>query len=583
MRTNYCGEITEKLIDKPVTLCGWVHRRRDLGGLIFITLRDREGIVQIVCNPEQQAVFKVAETIRSEYILRIEGFVRARPEGTINADMVTGTVEIEAQSIEILCQAEPPPFSIDNYVPVNEEVRLRYRYIDLRRPEMVQNIKLRARLARAIRTYLDKREFLEIETPVLTKATPEGARDYLVPSRVHKGHFYALPQSPQLFKQILMMAGMDRYYQIVKCFRDEDLRADRQPEFTQLDLEMSFVDEQTIQNEIEGLMHFIFKEVLAVELPVFKRMTYAEAIRRFGSDKPDLRIALELVDLADLLKQVDFKVFASAANDPEGRIAALRLPKGVDLSRKILDEYNNFVGIYGAKGLAYIKVNDLAAGIDGLQSSILKFLPEAVIKQILARVQAQTGDVIFFCADKTKIVNEALGALRIKLAEDHNLIEPGWRPLWVTDFPMFEWNNNRWESSHHPFTAPAVADVEAINKNPGSCLSRAWDMVLNGSELGSGSIRINDVAMQKSIFKLLGISEAEAQDRFGFLLEAMKYGCPPIGGMGIGFGRIAMLMAGATSLRDVIAFPKTTTANCLLTDAPSTVTREQINELGIKI
>jgi len=583
MRTHYCGEVSEKLIGQAVTLCGWTHRRRDLGGVIFIALRDREGLVQIVCDPAQKAVFDVAESVRSEYILRIEGIVRARPDAMINQEMKTGAIEIEAQSIEILSEAEPPPFSIDNYVPVNEDVRLRHRYVDLRRPEMLRNIRLRANLARAMRHYLDDHGFLDIETPVLTKATPEGARDYLVPSRVHQSHFYALPQSPQLFKQILMMAGMDRYYQIVKCFRDEDLRADRQPEFTQLDLEMSFVDEQTIQDEIEGLMHHIFKQVIEVELPVFKRMTYAEAMRRYGSDKPDLRIPLELMDVADLLTSVDFKVFASVANDPEGRVAALRLPNGVSLSRKQLDEYSQFVSIYGAKGLAFIKVNDLSAGLDGLQSSILKFLPEAVVKQLLERVQAQTGDVIFFCADKAKVVNESLGALRVRLAEDHGLIEPGWRPLWVTDFPMFEWDDGRWFSLHHPFTAPSVSDIDAMIKNPGSCSSRAWDLVLNGSELGSGSIRINHVDMQKAIFKLLGISDEEAQDRFGFLLDAMKYGCPPIGGMGIGFGRIAMLMAGATSLRDVIAFPKTTTANCLLTDAPSTVTKEQLKELGIDI
>ena len=583
MRTHYCGDLTKAQLNERVVVCGWVHRRRDLGGVIFINVRDRSGVVQVIINPKKKAVFSVAEKLKNEFIVKITGLVRARPDSMANATMKTGEIEIDADEIEILCESETPPFPIDNYVPVNEELRLKYRYLDLRRPEMAANLVLSARLAKAIRQYLDDQHFLEIETPILTKATPEGARDYLVPSRVHHGHFYALPQSPQLFKQILMMAGMDRYYQIVKCFRDEDLRADRQPEFTQLDLELSFVTERDIQDVIEGMMRFIFKAVIDVELPVFERMTYAESMKRFGSDKPDLRNPLELIDIEDLVRDSNFTVFATVAKEASGRIAALRVPNGCQLSRKQLDEYTQFVGIYGAKGLAYLKVNDLAQGMAGLQSSLLKFLSEDIVNTVLKRVQAQTGDILFICADKVKVVNESLGALRLKIGEDLSLTQAGWRPLWVTEFPMFEQIDGQWNSAHHPFTAPAVLDVDLMKNNPAECLSRAWDMVLNGNELGSGSMRIYDVKLQMAVFELLGISTAEAQEKFGFLLEAMRYGCPPIGGMGIGFGRIVMLMAGAKSLRDVMAFPKTTTASCPLTDAPSLVSDVQLKELGLKI
>ena len=583
MRTHYCGDLTKAQLNERVVVCGWVHRRRDLGGVIFINVRDRSGVVQVIINPKKKAVFSVAEKLKNEFIVKITGLVRARPDSMANATMKTGEIEIDADEIEILCESETPPFPIDNYVPVNEELRLKYRYLDLRRPEMAANLVLSAKLARAIRQYLDEQHFLEIETPILTKATPEGARDYLVPSRVHHGHFYALPQSPQLFKQILMMAGMDRYYQIVKCFRDEDLRADRQPEFTQLDLELSFVTERDIQNVIEGMMRFVFKAVIDVELPVFERMTYAESMKRFGSDKPDLRNPLELIDIEDLVRDSNFTVFATVAKEASGRIAALRVPNGCQLSRKQLDEYTQFVGIYGAKGLAYLKVNDLAQGMAGLQSSLLKFLSEDIVNTVLKRVQAQTGDILFICADKVKVVNESLGALRLKIGEDLSLTQAGWRPLWVTEFPMFEQIDGQWNSAHHPFTAPAVLDVDLMKNNPAECLSRAWDMVLNGNELGSGSMRIYDVKLQMAVFELLGISTAEAQEKFGFLLEAMRYGCPPIGGMGIGFGRIVMLMAGAKSLRDVMAFPKTTTASCPLTDAPSLVSDVQLKELGLKI
>lgn len=582
MRTHYCGEMTEALKGTTVTLCGWVHRRRDLGGVIFINLRDREGIVQIIVDPKNEAVFKVAERLRSEFIIKVTGKVQSRPSAMMNENMQTGAVEISAEQIELLCEAETPPFPVDNYVPVNEELRLKYRYIDLRRPEMVANLKLVARLASAIRESLDSQHFLEIETPFLTKATPEGARDYLVPSRVHPEHFYALPQSPQLFKQILMMAGMDRYYQIVRCFRDEDLRADRQPEFTQLDLEMSFADERTIQDTIEGMMRFVFKSVIQVELPPFQRMTYHEAVRRFGSDKPDLRNPLELIDIADLVKGSDFAVFSKAANNPECRVIGLRVPGGNVLSRKQLDEYGQLATVYGAKGLAYLKVNHIVEGVTGLQSSILKFLKDATVQAILERMHAQDGDVIFFCADVKKVATDAMGALRIKLGDDLTLLIGDWRPLWVTEFPMFEYADGRWVSSHHPFTAPLDTDIEKMKHDPGHSISRAWDMVINGNEIGSGSIRIYDIRLQLEVFKLLGIGEEEAKEKFGFLLEAMRYGCPPIGGMGIGFGRIAMIMLGAKSLRDVVAFPKTTTASCPLTDAPSKVSKAQLDELKIR-
>lgn len=583
MRTHYCGRISSELTGQRVTLCGWVHRCRDLGGVIFINLRDREGIVQVIVRPERKDVFQTAETLHNEYIIQVTGIVTARPPDMINTAMETGSVEIESESITLLCAAETPPFPVDQYVPVNDDLRLKYRYIDLRRSEMTHNIKRVARLARAIREYLDHHDFLEIETPFLTKATPEGARDYLVPSRVHPGHFYALPQSPQLFKQILMMAGMDRYYQIVRCFRDEDLRADRQPEFTQLDLEMSFVDERLIQDTIEEMMHFIFKKTMDITLPPFERMTYQEAVQRFGSDKPDLRNPLELVELTDLLAHTSFPPFSAVASDSEGRIAGIRVPQGASLSRKQIETYGQWVTAFGAKGLFSIKVNHWDGHLSGLQSSLIKFLDENVVRELVARMKAQTGDLLLIGADKKKVVTGALGALRVKLGEELQLLSHDWRPLWVTDFPMFEQVNGQWVSSHHPFTAPSNPDIESMKKDPGNSLSRAWDMVINGYEIGSGSMRIYDIQLQMAVFHLLGIGEREAQEKFGFLLEAMKYGCPPIGGMGIGFGRIAMLMSGAKSLRDVVAFPKTTTASCPLTDAPSAVSRAQLDELKINI
>lgn len=584
-RTHYCGNVNETLINQEITICGWVHKRRDHGGVIFLDIRDRTGLVQVVFNPEPQALFKLAESVRSEYVVSIQGAVRARPEGTVNADLASGKIEIQGLQLTILNQSEPLPFSIDEYAHTSEEVRLRYRYLDLRRAEMQRKFQLRAKAAGIIRQFLDEHGFLDIETPMLTKATPEGARDYLVPSRTHQGEFFALPQSPQLFKQLLMMSGFDRYYQIVRCFRDEDLRADRQPEFTQLDLEMSFIDESDIQDLMEELVRKLFKETLNVELPnPFPRMTYAEAISRFGSDKPDLRVPLELVDVADLVKHVDFKVFAGPANDSKGRVTALRLPNA-DLSRKEIDDYTQFVGNYGAKGLAYIKVNDRAAGIAGLQSPILKFFPEDVVEAILQRLQAQTGDIIFFGADKHKVVTESLGALRVKLGHDRNLLQGQWKPLWVVDFPMFELDeaDNRWQPLHHPFTAPRVADVAELTTNPGQCVSRAYDMVLNGIELGGGSIRIHDQTLQSAVFDLLNIKAEEAQEKFGFLLDALKFGCPPHGGLALGLDRLIMLMTGANSIREVIAFPKTQTASCPLTNAPAPVSEQQLRELNIRL
>ncbi len=577
MRSHYCGQINESLLDQQIFLCGWVHRRRDHGGLIFIDLRDREGLVQVVFDPETADAFAMAEKVRSEYVLRITGNVRYRPEGTENLDLSSGKIEVLAEKVEIFNSAETPPFQLDEeHMNVSEEIRLRYRYMDLRRSKMQQRLQLRAKVNSFLRNFLGQEGFLEIETPMLTKATPEGARDYLVPSRTHDGQFFALPQSPQLFKQLLMMSGMERYYQIVRCFRDEDLRADRQPEFTQLDIEMSFIDETTIKQLMESMIRQLFKQILNQELPKpFPSMTYEEAMRRYGTDKPDLRVPLELVDVGDLLTDVEFKVFAKPAQDSEGRVAALCVPNGNSLSRKKIDEYTKFVGIYGAKGLAYIKVNE-----DGLQSPILKFLPEAAIKEILKRTKAETGSLIFFGADKTKIVNEALGALRVKIAEDMELVEAGWKPLWVVDFPMFEKDGKNWTSLHHPFTAPDVDDIET---QPGACLSRAYDMILNGSEIGGGSIRIHDPEMQAAVFRVLGIEEQEAQEKFGFLLDALNYGCPPHGGLAFGLDRLVMLMAGADSIRDVIAFPKTQTASCLLTSAPSAVSQEQLRELHIRL
>ncbi|MBS1212316.1 MAG: aspS [Proteobacteria bacterium] len=585
MRSHKCGELNETHLDQEVDICGWAHRRRDHGGVIFIDLRDREGLVQVVFDPDQPEAFHVAETVRSEYVLRVHGRVRRRPAGTENANMPTGAIEVFGTSLEILNKAETPPFPVESDIEVNEETRLRYRYIDLRRPVMQQRMKMRRDIIRFLRNFLDHHGFYEIETPFLTKATPEGARDYLVPSRTHENAFFALPQSPQLYKQLLMISGMDRYYQVVRCFRDEDLRADRQPEFTQLDIETSFMDEDQITHLMEDMIRDLFAEVLGVALDhPFVRMTYAEAMRRYGSDKPDLRIPLELVDVADLMGGVEFKVFAGPASDPEGRVVALKLPKGCDLSRKELDDLAQFVGIYGAKGLAYIKVNDRTQGMEGLQSPILKFLPENVVHGILDRTEAETGDLIFFGADKARVVNEAMGALRIKLGQDRNLVERGWRPLWVTDFPMFEWDEKqqRWSALHHPFTAPKCTKEELL-ANPGQALSRAYDMVLNGTEIGGGSIRIFRTDMQSAVFDLLGIGEEEAQQKFGFLLNALKYGCPPHGGLAFGLDRLVMLMTGSSSIREVMAFPKTQSAWCPLIDAPAQVTDVQLRELGIRL
>jgi len=587
MRSHYCGHINESHIDQEVVLCGWMHRRRDHGGVIFIDLRDREGIAQVVYDPDTQESFATAERVRSEYVLKVKGKVRRRPQGTENPDMPTGMIEVLGLELEILNSSETPPFQLDiDDDDVSEEHRLRYRYIDLRRPQMLERVRIRAKIARVIREFLDNKGFLDIETPMLTKATPEGARDYLVPSRTHNGSFFALPQSPQIFKQLLMMSGMDRYYQIVRCFRDEDLRADRQPEFTQLDIETAFMSEDELMPLMEDLIRKVFQEVLQVSLPnPFPRISYAEAMSRYGSDKPDLRVALELIDVADVMKDVEFKVFSGPANDPNGRVAALRLPNGGELTRKEIDDYTKFVGIYGAKGLAYIKVNDVNAGRDGLQSPILKFLPDNAIKAIMERTGAQNNDLIFFGADKAKIVCEALGALRVKLGEDLGLMKSEWKPLWVVDFPMFEWDEkeNRWISLHHPFTAPRESDIDKLESKPGECLSRAYDMVLNGSEIGGGSQRIFRNDVQKKVFGLLGISDEEAEQKFGFLLEALKFGCPPHGGIAFGLDRLVMLMTGANSIRDVMAFPKTQTAACLLTAAPSEVSEQQLRELGIRL
>jgi len=585
MRSHYCGQVTEKAIGQEVQLCGWVHRRRDHGGVIFVDLRDREGLVQVVFDPDAPDIFSKAERIRSEYVVQVKGIVRNRPEGAVNSGIATGQIEVLASKLDVLNESETPPFQIDDE-DVSEEHRLRYRYVDLRRPEMFRRLQMRAKIAKCLREFLDAKGFLDVETPFLTKATPEGARDYLVPSRTHEGKFFALPQSPQLFKQLLMVGGIDRYYQIVRCFRDEDLRADRQPEFTQLDIETSFLDEETLMTMMEEMIRELFIKVLEVPLhEPFLRMTYAEAMRRFGVDKPDLRIPLELVDVGDLVKDADFKVFSGPANDESGRVAALSVPKGCDLSRKEIDDYTKLVGIYGAKGLAYIKVNDFAQGREGLQSPILKFLSDDAVKGILERTGAQTGDLIFFGADKAKIVNEALGALRIKLGHDLGLVERGWRLLWVVDFPMFEWDEkeNRWAALHHPFTSPKLEDVGKLTTDPGKALSRAYDMVLNGTELGGGSMRIYKKEVQETVFTALGISSAEAGEKFGFLLDALKLGAPPHGGIAFGLDRLVMLMTGSASIREVMAFPKTQTASCPLTQAPSEVSARQLKELHIKV
>lgn len=583
MRSHYCGELNESHVDQEVTLCGWVHRRRDHGGVIFLDVRDREGISQVVFDPDTVESFALAESVRSEFVIQLKGRVRLRPEGTGNSEMATGQIEVLGKELTILNASLTPPIQLDEHVEVGEEIRLHYRYIDLRRPEMADRLRFRSKVTNTVRNFMDENGFLDIETPLLTKATPEGARDYLVPSRTHPNRFFALPQSPQLFKQILMAAGMDRYYQIAKCFRDEDLRADRQPEFTQIDVETSFMDEEQIMSMMESLIHHVFKSHMEADLGEFPRITYAEAMRRYGSDKPDLRIDLELVDIAELMADVDFKVFSGPAKDPESRVVALRVPKGAEISRKVIDSYTEFVGIYGAKGLAWIKVNDRAAGLEGLQSPIIKFMPEATVLALMDKLGAETGDIIFFGADKEKVVNEAIGALRIKVAEDLGQVKSGWAPLWVVDFPMFETTNDGSLSSlHHPFTAPAC-DAQELAANPKQALSRAYDMVLNGTELGGGSIRINKPDMQQAVFEVLGIGEEEAAEKFGFLLDALSYGCPPHGGIAFGLDRLIMLMTGASSIRDVIAFPKTQSAACPLTDAPGVVSTKQLRELNIRL
>lgn len=583
MRSHYCGDLNESHVDLDIKLCGWVHRRRDHGGVIFLDVRDREGISQVVYDPDTVDSFAIAEGVRNEYVIQVKGRVRLRPEGTLNEEMPTGRIEVLGKELVVLNAAETPPMQLDEHAEVGEDVRLHYRYIDLRRPEMAAKLKFRSKVASTIRNFLDSNGFLDIETPLLTKATPEGARDYLVPSRTHPNRFFALPQSPQLFKQILMASGMDRYYQIAKCFRDEDLRADRQPEFTQIDIETSFMEEEQIMEIMEEMIRHTFKSLLSVDLGEFPRISHADAMLRYGSDKPDLRIDLELVDIAELMRTVEFKVFSGPANEKDSRVVALRVPTGASLSRKIIDDYTEFVGIYGARGLAWIKVNDLAAGTEGLQSPILKFMSEDVIQKLLINLGAQTGDIIFFGADKAKIVNEALGALRIKVAEDLDLIKGAWAPLWVVDFPMFEEDvDGNLTSLHHPFTSPAC-ESETLASDPKSALSRAYDMVLNGTELGGGSIRINQPSVQKAVFEALGIEKEEAKEKFGFLLDALSYGCPPHGGIAFGLDRLVMLMTGSSSIREVIAFPKTQSASCPLTDAPGAVSPTQLRELNIRL
>ena len=586
MRTHYCGQVNASHIDQVVTLCGWSHRRRDHGGVIFIDLRDREGLAQIVCDPDRAEMFARAESIRNEYVLKITGKVRHRPAGTVNPNLASGEIEVLCHELEILNPALTPPFQLDDD-NLSENVRLTHRVLDLRRPQMQKNLMLRYKTAMAFRRFLDSKGFIDIETPMLTKSTPEGARDYLVPSRVHPGQFFALPQSPQLFKQLLMVAGFDRYYQITKCFRDEDLRADRQPEFTQIDIETSFLDEFKIMDLMEAMIRAVFREALAVELPdPFPRMTYAEAMRRFGSDKPDLRVTLELTELTDVMQEVEFKVFSGPANEAGGRVAALRIPGGAAYSRGDIDAYGEFVKIYGARGLAWIKVNELTKGRDGLQSPIVKNLHDEAIAAILSRTNAQDGDLILFGADKSKIVCDALGALRTKIGHDKAFVTgEAWRPVWIVDFPMFEYDaeNRRWGACHHPFTAPKDGHEELLETDPGACLAKAYDLALNGWEIGGGSVRIHSSAMQSKVFKALAIGAEEAQQKFGFLLDALKYGAPPHGGLAFGLDRVVTLMAGAESIRDVIAFPKTQRAQCLLTNAPSEVDEQQLRELHIRL
>ena len=589
MRSTYCGLVSETLMDQTVTLMGWAHRRRDHGGVIFIDLRDREGLVQIVCDPDRAEMFTVAEGVRNEFCLKVIGKVRARPAGTENANLVSGKVEVLCHELVVLNPSVTPPFQLDDE-NLSETVRLTHRVLDLRRPEMQKNLRLRYRIAIEVRKFLDEQGFIDIETPMLTKSTPEGARDYLVPSRVHDGHFFALPQSPQLFKQLLMVAGFDRYYQITKCFRDEDLRADRQPEFTQIDIETSFLNEEEIRAVTEAMIRAVFRRALGVELPVYAQMSYADAMHKYGSDKPDLRVKLEFTELTEVVKDVDFKVFSGPATTPGGRVVALRVPGGGEMSRGEIDGYGEFVKIYGAKGLAWIKVNDAAKGRDGLQSPVVKNLHDAAIAEIIARTGARNGDLLFFGADKAKIVNDAIGALRLKIGHSefgrkHDLVSEGWAPLWVVDFPMFEFDEaaKRWNAVHHPFTAPKDGHEDLMDTDPGRCIAKAYDMVLNGWEVGGGSVRIHRAEVQSKVFDALKIGPEEAQLKFGFLLDALKYGAPPHGGLAFGLDRIATLMAGAESIRDVIAFPKTQRAQCLLTGAPSLVDEGQLRELHIRL
>ncbi|WP_136679999.1 aspartate--tRNA ligase [Neptunomonas sp. XY-337] len=583
MRSHYCGDLRKEHVGEEVTLSGWVHRRRDHGGVIFLDVRDREGLTQVVFDPDREESFALADSVRNEYVIELRGLVRNRPEGTVNADMPTGEIEVLGKDLVILNKSETPPFQLDEHQHVGEDVRLRHRYIDLRRPEMQEKLRFRSKVTNAIRNYLDDNGFLDIETPILNRATPEGARDYLVPSRVHEGAFFALPQSPQLFKQLLMVAGFDRYYQVAKCFRDEDLRADRQPEFTQIDIETSFMDEEGIMGITENMIRKLFLELKGIDLGEFPRMPFSEAMQRFGSDKPDLRYPMELVDVADLMAEIEFKVFAGPANDPKSRVTALKVPGGAQLTRKNIDDYTKFVSIYGAKGLAWIKVNEIENGIEGLQSPIIKFLGEDVTMAIMERLGAQNGDIVFFGADKAKIVSEALGALRIKVGEDLDMAQCEWAPLWVVDFPMFEETDNGGLTAlHHPFTAPSCSPEE-LKANPLEALSRAYDMVLNGCELGGGSVRIHDQEMQATVLEILGISDEEADDKFGFLLNALKYGAPPHGGLAFGLDRLIMLMTGTDSIREVIAFPKTQSASCMMTEAPGQVSAAQLRELNIKL
>jgi aspartyl-tRNA synthetase len=582
MRSNYCGALNASFIDQEVTLCGWVDRRRDHGGVIFVDLRDRDGIVQVVFDSDCKD-FELADKVRSEYVLQVTGRVRARSEATVNPNMGTGEVEVYGLAVSILNESETPPFPLSEHSTVGEDVRLKYRYMDLRREEMQEKLRLRSKVTNVIRNFLDDNGFLDIETPILTRATPEGARDYLVPSRTHDGKFFALPQSPQLFKQLLMVSGFDRYYQIAKCFRDEDLRADRQPEFTQIDIETSFMSEEQIMTITEKMIRQLFKDIKGVELGEFPRMPFAECMEKYGSDKPDLRLPMQLVEIKDLLKDIDFKVFAGPANDPKCRVTALKIEGGASISRKQIDGYTKFVSIYGAKGLAWIKVNEIEKGVEGLQSPIIKFLGDGVTMNVMERVGAKNGDIVFFGADKSKVVSEALGALRCKLGEDLDLYTCEWAPMWVVDFPMFEeLDGGNWTALHHPFTAPSCS-AEDLAANPGTALSQAYDMVLNGTELGGGSVRIHKQNMQQNVFEILGIAEEEQREKFGFLLDALKYGCPPHAGLAFGLDRLIMLMTGSESIRDVIAFPKTQSAACVLTDAPGRVDNTQLRELNIRL